>query len=94
MFTCKDLGQIDRNYFIVIQTTSYAITIQSINTGHYWHIIHEVGKNYTTCQISHKHHASDVWHLQCNRHTLILALDEIKAHDKHHLQRTARKISW
>lgn len=42
---------------------------------------------------SHKHHAESAWHLQCNRHTLRLALDEIKQHDDFHLLRKQLKQS-
>ena len=93
MFAKSELSQIDSDYFKVIQAGCHTVTLQSICTGHYWHIIHQVGRGYKSCQISHKHHAGSAWHLQCNRHTLGLALDEIKQHDEFHLRRKQLKQS-
>lgn len=93
MFAKSELSQIDSDYFNIIHAGCHAVTVQSLCTGHYWHIIHQVGHHFSSCQVSHKHHPESEWHLQCNRHTLRLALDEIKQHDEFHLRRKQLKQS-
>lgn len=85
MFTMKELGQIDRTYFNIINAGCYSVTLQSKNTKHYWHILHQQYRTFATCKIQHKHKQSDAFHEQCSAPTLKDALDEIKEHDSYHL---------
>ena len=92
MFSSKEINNfIDQDYFAVIQATSFAITLQSRNTNHYWHIVHEVGNGYSTCQIYHKHHLHNSWHRHHNKPNLSAALEDIRSHDNFHLQREELK---
>lgn len=91
MFNQIELDCIDLDYFDIILAGCFAVTVQSKNTKHYWHILHEVGRNYSTCQISHKHHYENPLHRQCNRPNLASSLDEIKSHDTYHLKRQKKK---
>lgn len=93
MFTQKERNHIDQSYFVVLQATCYSITLQSRNTKHYWHILHEVGQGYSTCQINHKHHSENSWHRHRNQPNLSASLIEIRSHDTFHLQREKSKKS-
>lgn len=81
MFTNEELNKIDRRYFNVIQATCYSVTLQSKNTKHYWHILHEEYSSFKTCQIEHKHNYSDSYHKHRNQPTLAEAIKEIQSHD-------------
>lgn len=81
MFSQKELSSIDRRYFNVIQASCYCVTLQSKNTKHYWHILHEEYPSFKTCQITHKHNRSDEYHPHRNQPTLQKAIQEIKSHD-------------
>ena len=85
MFSEKELNSIDCKYFNIIQAGCYAVTIQSKNTKHYWHIIHESYPTYESCHIEHKHKYSDEYHIHRNQPTLSKAIKEIKKHDKYQL---------
>lgn len=85
MFTTKELQSIDRSYFNVIQANYISVTLQSKNTKHFWHILHEEYPNFKTCQISHKHNYSDSYHKHRNQPTLKKAIEEIKSHDDYQL---------
>ena len=85
MFTMKELMQIDRTYFNIINAGCYSVTLQSKNTKHYWHILHQQYRTFATCKIQHKHKQSDAFHEQCSAPTLRDALDGIKEHDSYHL---------
>lgn len=91
MFTQKDISSIDTSYFFILQSSAFSITLQSKNTKHYWHIIHEVGPGYATCQINHKHHYENPWHKHRNQPNLSAVLKEIQSHDLFHLQRKSCK---
>lgn len=82
MFTTKELQSIDRSYFNVIQATCICVTLQSKNTKHFWHILHEEYPHFKTCQVSHKHNYSDAYHQHRNQPTLKKAIEEIKSHDE------------
>ena len=85
MFTMKELRQIDRTYFNIINAGCYSVTLQSKNTRHYWHILHQQYKTFTSCSIQHKHHQPSAFHEQCSATNLKDALDKIQAHDNYHL---------
>ena len=85
MFTQKELNMIDRSYFNVLQASSYAVTLQSKNTKHYWHILHEEYPNFSSCSISHKHNYSDEYHPHKHQPTLKQALRAIRSHDSYQI---------
>ncbi len=39
MITTEELKKVEGNYFEVLQTGAFAVTLRSKNTGHYWHLI-------------------------------------------------------
>ena len=59
--------------------------LQSRNTKHYWHIIHQQYPSFVSCKIQHKHRQDVPFHEQGNAPTLEQAIDRIKAHDFYHL---------
>lgn len=81
LFTIKDIQSIDRNYFNVLQESCYAVTLQSKNTKHYWHITHQAYSHFSSCIIEHKHHYSDSYHPHRNQKNLKAAMVAIKSHD-------------
>lgn len=85
MFTTKELKSIDRTYFHIISASGYCVTLQSKNTDHYWHIIHQQYPSFVSCKIQHKHRQDVPFHEQGNAPTLGQAIDQIKAHDFYHL---------
>ena len=92
MFTIEELKNIDHTYFNVIHTGCYCVTLQSKNTKHYWHILHQQYPALTTCKIWHKHKQADSFHEQGNAPTLKLAIAKIREHDHYHLHvRSAKK---
>ena len=92
MFIIEELKNIDRTYFNVIHTGCFCVTLQSKNTKHCWHILHQQYPTFTSCKIWHKHKQSDPFHVQGNASTLGQALDKIQEHDYYHLYvRSAKK---
>lgn len=85
MFTTKELKTIDRTYFNIIHTGCYCVTIQSKNTKHYWHILHQQYPAFASCKIHHKHNQADAFHEQGNAPTLNQAMKKIQEHDRYHL---------
>lgn len=66
MFTTKELKSIDRTYFHIISASGYCVTLQSKNTDHYWHIIHQQYPSFVSCKIQHKHRQDVPFHEQGN----------------------------
>ncbi len=85
MFTTEELKNIDRTYFHIIDAGCHCVTLQSRNTDHYWHIIHQQYPSFVSCKIQHKHRHDVPFHEQENAPTLEQAIDRIKAHDFYHL---------
>ena len=85
MFTTKELTAIDSTYFNIINAGGYSVTLQSKDTGHYWHIIHQQYPTFTSCNIQHKHRQSYPFHNQGSAPTPGQALEDIKEHDYYHL---------
>ena len=85
MFTQKELRSIDSSYFNIIQASCYCVTLQSKNTKHYWHILHEEYPHFKTCQITHKHNYSDEYHSHRNQPNLAKAIKDIKSHDDYQI---------
>ncbi len=93
MFTTEELKNIDCTYFHIISAGCYCVTLQSKNTDHYWHIIHQQYPSFVSCKIQHKHRQTSPFHEQGNAPTLGQAIDKIKAHDFYHLHvRTKKKV--
>lgn len=93
MFTKDDLKHIDPSYFFILQAGCYSVTLQSKNTKHYWHILSQEGSGFSTCQINHKHHYEDSYHLHRNQPTLTATLAAIYSHDEFHIKRQKSKHS-
>ena len=81
MFQSKEINDIDLTYFNVIQATCYCITLQSKNTKHYWHILHQEYWDFKSCKIYHNHHANSCYHEHGHAPTLQKAITQIKSHD-------------
>ena len=85
MFTTTELKSIDQTYFHIINAGCHSVTLQSKNTKHYWHILHQQYPKFLSCKIQHKHHAANQFHDQGNAPSLKQAIEEIKDHDYFHL---------
>lgn len=90
MYTSTDFYLIDQLYFNIIQLSLLTITIQSKNTGHYWHIEHLRYPKFQSYVIYHRHHDIAPYHKQTNAPTLLDALTIIRNHDTYHLQRKTK----
>ena len=91
MIDGNDIEEIDKNYFDIVEKKEYGIFLRSYCTGHYWYLLEQVYNNCRTFQISHKHHATDAFHLQKNRPTIEACCDYIKSHDAYHLKKMKKK---
>lgn len=80
MFSSKELN-IDPYYFEIISRSAFCVTIQSRNTGHYWHIENADGLNYRSCKIYHRHKSQGEYHLHGHAGTLEKCISDIKSHD-------------
>lgn len=93
MFSSKDLQSIDRSYFTVTQASKFAVTVQSNNTGHYWHIEpYEYAPGKLTCTIYHNHHRGYDFHVHGHGATLKICLEKIKSHDEYQLRKDASRM--
>ena len=81
MFRPKEINAIDQTYFNVIRATCHCVTLQSKNTKHYWHILHQDYSNFKSCKIYHNHHANSCYHEHGHTSTLQKAIAQIKSHD-------------
>ena len=57
MFSSEDLKSLDPQYFSIISTDAYDVTIMSRNTGHYWYLHNPEYPEKGTVIIFHKHKA-------------------------------------
>lgn len=87
MFTYADFYLIDQSYFNIIQVSLLTITIQSKNTGHFWHIEHVQYPKFQSHAIYHRHRSIGSYHRQTNTRTLIKAIKIIQDHDSYYLQK-------
>ena len=85
MFTATELKNIDQIYFHIINAGFYSVTLQSKNTKHYWHILHQQYPKFSSCKIQHKHHPAYQFHDQGNAPSLQQAIEEIRDHDQYYL---------
>ena len=91
MFQSKELNAIDQTYFNVIRATCHCVTLQSKNTKHYWHILHQDYSNFKSCEIYHNHHANSCYHEHGHASTLQKAITQIKSHDAFQLNGRKRQ---
>ena len=82
VITNKELKQIDRNYFHIIQASGFAIYLQSKNTKHFWGIMLAEYPTFRNFQIYHKHNQHDAYHRHKDAPTVSVALEGIVGHDK------------
>lgn len=90
MIEIKDLRHINQEYFNVIQTTAFTITIQSKNTKHYWHISEQDYPSFKSYIIYHRHNATQQYHRHGHAGSLQKVISSIKSHDA--FQLNGRKI--
>ena len=57
MFSNEDLKCLDPEYFNIITTDAYDVTVMSRNTGHYWYLHNPEYPEQGTVIIFHSHHA-------------------------------------
>lgn len=81
MFTKKDIDNIDHTYFKVIASSPFAVTLESINTHHLWHLILRDEKT-GSCEVYHRHKTTDPWHRQWGSKAFAKAIAAIKEHDQ------------
>ena len=85
MFSNEDLKYLDPEYFNIITTDAYDVTIMSRNTGHYWYLHNPEYPKRGTVIIFHSHHADRSgrfkYHLHGRANTLRQAVRSIQGHD-------------
>lgn len=91
MFTQKELDAVDIKYFQVLQMSAYAVTLQSKNTHHCWHIVSQSYGKLVSCQIYHTHQKYTPYHLHRRSSCMQAAIDAIKTHDKYQLNGRRKK---
>ena len=82
MFSSEDLKSLDLQYFSIISTDAYDVTIMSRNTGHYWYLHNPEYPEKGTVIIFHKHKASHPYHQHGRANTLRQAVRGIRKHDR------------
>lgn len=82
MFTEKELKNIDREYFKVIAVSTFAVTLESRNTRHQWHLISKECRTGMSCEVHHRHDPSKPWHPQWGSKRFPDVLDDIRWHDE------------
>ena len=91
MIDRTDLQSVDTEYFDTLSATEYVLVLRSRSTGHYWYLLEQEYNGCRTFRIHHKHRASDSYHPQKNRPTIVACCEYIKNHDAFHLERTRKK---
>jgi len=92
MFTAKELSAIDRRHFSVIRAGCLAVTIQSRNTGHCWHILYgEPRPGVISCRIWHTHRKGTAFHEHGHGRNLAACIRQIKSHDAWQLKKDANR---
>ena len=87
MFTAKELKMIGRNYFRVLDMDDSAITLESKNTRHCWHIFRPENEYQQTRHviIHHKHENQTEYHRHGYSKTFEDAIEQIKRHDNYQI---------
>ena len=91
MIEPADIEAIDKQYFEIIRMNSYYVTLRSRNTRHEWHLLERIANGHRTFVISHRHKASEPFHLQRNRTTIKDCCAYIKSHDAFQMQKDTSK---
>lgn len=91
MFSKKDINNLDREYFDILGSSPFAITLKSKNTSHEWHILYTVGLNWKSCKVYHRHHHDDAWHWHGSKPTLAASIEDIKDHDRYQLEKDSKR---
>ena len=91
MISQTELRLIDEDYFEIINSREYTVTIHSKNTGHDWHLLERFANGHRSFLISHRHNAYEPYHPQKSRPTIEACCDYIKDHDSYHLKRERKK---
>ena len=87
MICAKDIAVIDKNYFRILSVRGFYITLQSKNTGHYWHLLERMERNRRTFVISHRHGGTGSYHLQRTRPSVKECCAYIKDHAAYQLRK-------
>lgn len=92
MSASRDFMLIDRNYFNVLQSSVFSVTVQSRNTGHYWHIVpFEYVPGKISCIIYHNHHYGMDYHARGHGGSLQDCLIKIMSHDTYQLRKNEER---
>ena len=86
MFSNEDLKCLDPEYFSIITTDAYDVTIMSRNTGHYWYLHCTEYPTEQSLIIFHKHFFKCPYHQHGRANTPNQAVRSIKEHDKYQLE--------
>ena len=87
MFTIADINSLDSQYFDILGTSPYSVTLRSKCTGHEWHILFTQGQGWQSCRIYHRHHHYDDWHFHGAKPNLRIAVSSIQEHDDYQMGR-------
>lgn len=82
MITKEELKELKGNYFDVLQAGTFAITLKSKNTGHYWHLPEREYPTFRQFLIYHKHNAADAYHSKGTACDLAVAVSGIMSYDE------------
>lgn len=91
MFTQKVIDSIDQQHFRVLVTSPFAVTLESVSTGHQWHLIAKGESTVMFCEVYHRHSQSDPWHRQWNSKKFPSVLNLIKEHDAYQMEKNAAR---
>ena len=80
MLTMEELRLID-DYFTLLSSNAFCVTIRSKCTGHEWHIIVQEYAGFRSFEISHRHNNKDPFHVHGHAGTFRKALQLISNHD-------------
>lgn len=86
MFTRRDIASLDKEYFDVLGSSPFVITLRSKNTGHEWHLVYAEGSGWKSYRIYHRHERRSPWHEHQGRPTLQDAIDWLMDHDRYQLK--------
>lgn len=82
MFDTNNLSILDPQYFSIIYTDAFDVTIMSRNTGYYWFIHNPEYLIPGTCIIFDKHMASHPYHQHGRANSLRQVVRSIQSNDK------------
>ncbi len=85
MISKKERLMFDAAYFNILLNNGFAISVQSKNTKHYWHIIEEEFDSFRHFKLYHKHNRLDEFHRHRDKKNMAAVVDEIKSHDEFQL---------